>query len=178
MPTRITQSRTSSAPPSQAGEEMRAIRQRLGQTQREFAALLATHRDTLSLWERGAHEPPLMALTLARYLLLATPPCRVFLLDPPADLSTVHVSPGSQCYWQRNDPVPCGGRQYHVEAQVSRRRHLVSEVCEVHADTAFAVVARKLEAAVQAEYHRQICLRRKRAARQRAREAAAAHVAP
>src|SRR5262247_1052312 len=116
MTTRITQSRMSSVPPTHAGEEIRAIRRRLGQTQQAFADLLATHPDTLSLWERGVYEPPLMALTLARYLLLATPPRSVFIPDPPDAISTVHVSPGCQCYWKHRDEVPCGGRQYHVAA--------------------------------------------------------------
>jgi DNA-binding transcriptional regulator YiaG len=42
------------------------MRQHFGQTQREFAALLAVHHDTLGLWERGSHEPPRMALTLSQ----------------------------------------------------------------------------------------------------------------
>jgi DNA-binding XRE family transcriptional regulator len=175
MTTRITQSRTSFVPPTQAGKEIRAIRRRLGRTQRAFAGLLATHRDTLSAWERGVYEPPLMALTLARYLLLALPPRRAFIpatTDP--ETPPIHLSPGCECYWHHNDPAPCGGRQFHVEVQLSRRRHLVSEVCMVHLGEAFEAVFKKLEAAAQAEQRRQAGIRRKRLARQRAREAAAA----
>ncbi len=175
MTTRITQSRLSSVPPTRAGEEMRAIRQRLGHTQHAFAGLLATHPDTLSLWERGVYEPPLMALTLARYLLLALPPRRAFIPATGApDTPTMYLTPGAQCYWQQNDSLPCGGRQYHVLARLSRRHHLESEVCEVHLDTAFESVVKKLVAAATAEQHRQAGRRRKRLARRRAREGTAA----
>ena len=160
MTTRITAPR--------GGEEIRALRRRVGWTQPEFAEQLGTHPDTLSAWERGKYEPPLMAVRLARYLLMALPPRSAFL--PAPTLPSVQLSPSCRCYWYRNDQVPCGGRFYHVEAYLSRRRNVESEVCEAHLHTAFDAVVTQLEKAATAAQRREAGRRRKRLARQRARE--------
>jgi DNA-binding transcriptional regulator YiaG len=90
MTTRITVSR--------GGEEMRALRRRLGWTQDKFAGILGTHRDTLSAWERGKCEPPVMAVRLARYIALALPPTSVFIATPIAPtIPFIQVRPGTQC---------------------------------------------------------------------------------
>ena len=167
MTTRITVSR--------GGEEIRALRRRVGLTQDDFAGLLGTHPDTLSAWERGKYEPPLMAVRLARYLLMALPPRSAFL--PAPTLPSVQLSPSCRCYWYRNDQVPCGGRFYHVEAYLSRRRNVVSEACEVHLDTVLAAIVTNLEEAAKAEQHRQAGRRRKQKARRQARENLAAAAA-
>jgi len=172
MTTRITAPR--------GGEEIRALRRRVGWTQPEFAEQLATHPDTLSAWERGVYEPPLMALRLARYLLMAIPPRSTF-IPATADPNTpaVQVSFGDRCSWRR-DAVPCGGRYYHMEAYLSRRRNVVSEACEVHLDTVLNAIVTNLEEAAKAEQRRQAGRRRKQKARRQAREtlAAAAATAP
>ena len=162
---------------SRGGEELRALRRRMGWTQDEFAGLLATHPDTLSAWERGLYEPPLAMLRLARYTCLCLPPRSTFIpatTDP--NTPAVQVSFGDRCYWQ-HDAEPCGGRYYHVEAYLSRRRHVESEVCEKHLNTAFDTMVTTLEEAAKAEQRRQDGRRRKRLARQRAREQCAASAA-
>ena len=167
MTTRITVSR--------GGEEIRALRRRVGLTQDDFAGLLGTHPDTLSAWERGKYEPPLMAVRLARYLLMGLPPRSAFL--PAPTLPSVQLSPSCRCYWYRNDQVPCGGRQYHVQAYLSRRRNVESEVCEAHLNTAFEDMVTTLEEAAKAEQRRQAGRRRKQEARRKARERIAASAA-
>src|SRR5438067_13190273 len=167
MTTRITVSR--------GGEEIRALRRRVGLTQDDFAGLLGTHPDTLSAWERGKYEPPLMALRLARYLLMALPPRSAFIPVPP--LPSVQLRPSCRCYWYRNDQEPCGGRFYHVEAYLSRRRNVESEVCEAHLHTAFDAVVTQLEEAATAAQRREAGRRRKQEARRRARERIAATAA-
>jgi DNA-binding XRE family transcriptional regulator len=170
MTTRITVSR--------GGGEMRALRRRLGWTQRKFARMLGTHRDTLSAWERGKSQPPLMAVRLARYLALALPPTSVFIAAPVAPtIPFIQVSPGTQCYWQHADGVPCGGRQLHVQARLSRRRDVESQTCEAHLHTIFEKMVTTLEEFAQAEQRRQAGRWRQRLARQRAREHLAASVA-
>ena len=170
MTTRITAPR--------GGEEIRALRRRVGWTQPEFAEQLGTHPDTLSAWERGKYEPPLMALRLARYLLMALPPRSAFIpvkVDPT--IPFMHLSPSCRCYWYRNDQVPCGGRYYHVEAYLSRRRNVESEVCEAHLHTAFDAVVTQLEKAATAAQRREAGRRRKQEARRKARERIAASAA-
>jgi len=158
MTTRITVSR--------GGEELRALRRRLGWTQAKFAGMLGTHRDTVGAWERGKCEPPVMAVRLARYIALALPPPSVFIAAPGTPtIPFIQVSPGTQCYWQHNDGVPCGGRLYHAHAYLSRRRDVESQVCEAHLNTAFDAMVTKLEKAAKAEQRRQDGRRRKRLAR-------------
>jgi DNA-binding XRE family transcriptional regulator len=166
---------------SRGGEELRALRRRLGWTQQKLADVLGTHPATVGEWERQKREPPVMAVRLGRYLALSLPPPSVFIATPVAPtIPFIHVRPGAQCYWQHADRVPCGGRQYHVEAYLSRRRNVESEVCEAHLHTAFDAMVTTLEGAAQAEQRRQAGRQRKRLARQRAREqcAAAAATAP
>jgi transcriptional regulator with XRE-family HTH domain len=177
MTTRLTLSRVSSVPATRAGEEIRALRQRLGWTQDEFAGLLATHRDTLSAWERGVYEPPLAMLRLARYTCLCLPPRSTFIpATTDSAIPFVEVRPGSRCYWQ-HAAEPCGGWYYSVQARLSRRRNVVSEVCEKHLSTAFDAVVTKLEEAAKAEQRRQNGRRRKRLARHRVREGTTAAAA-
>jgi DNA-binding XRE family transcriptional regulator len=156
---------------------MRALRRRMGWTQDEFAGLLATHPDTLSAWERGVYEPPLAMLRLARFTCQCLPPRSTFIpatTDP--DTPAVQVSWGDRCYWQ-HDAEPCGGRYYHMEAYLSRRRNVESEACEVHLDTVLRAMVTTLEEAAKAELRRQDGRRRKRLARQRSREQCAASAA-
>ena len=44
-------------------EEVKALRQRLGLTQREFALKIGTTIASVSMWERGQVKPKLMATT-------------------------------------------------------------------------------------------------------------------
>jgi transcriptional regulator with XRE-family HTH domain len=170
MTTRITVSR--------GGEELRALRRRLGWTQQKLANVLGTHPTTVGEWERQKREPPVMAVRLARYIALALPPTSVFIATPVApSIPFIQVSPGTQCYWQHADGVLCGGRQFHVQARLSRRRDVESKVCEAHLNTAFNAVTTTLEEAAKAEQRRQAGRRRKRLARQRAREQGAASAA-
>src|SRR5439155_22483858 len=159
------------SPARSADIELRARHEGVGRTQAEYAEPLETQPDTLTAWERGTYEPPLMALRLARYLLMALPPRRAFIpvkVDPT--MPFMHLSPSCRCYWYRNDQVPCGGRFYHVEAYLSRRRNVESEVCEAHLHTAFDAVVTQLEKAATAAQRREAGRQRKRLARQRARE--------
>jgi DNA-binding XRE family transcriptional regulator len=169
MATRITVSR--------GGEEMRALRRRLGWTQAKLAGMLGTHRDTLGAWERGKCEPPVMAIRLTRYMALALPPPSVFIATPVVPtIPFIQVSPGTQCYWQQADGVPCGGRQFHVQARLSRRRDVESQTCEAHLNTIFEKMVTTLEEFAKAEQRRQAGRWRQRLARQRARENLAASV--
>ncbi len=58
------------------GETIRALRERLGLTQVEFAALLDAHPITVSRWERPAnrHRPSGAYAAALLRLLLASPP--------------------------------------------------------------------------------------------------------
>src|SRR5439155_24546481 len=166
------------SPARSADIELRARHEGVGRTQAEYAEPLETQPDTLSAWERGKYEPPLMALRLARYLLMALPPRSAFIpvkVDPT--MPFMHLSPSCRCYWYRNDQVPCGGRYYHVEAYLSRRRNVESEVCEAHLNTAFEDMVTTLEEAAKAEQRRQAGRRRKQEARRKARERIAASAA-
>jgi DNA-binding XRE family transcriptional regulator len=168
-------------PVSRGGEEIRALRRRLGWTQQKFARMLGTHQDTLGEWERGQREPPIMAVRLSRYMALSLPPPSVFIAMPVApEIPHIRVGPGTQCYWQHADGIPCGGRQLHVQARLSRRRDVESQTCEAHLHTIFEKMVTTLEEFAQAEQRRQAGRWRKRLARQRAREnlAASAATAP
>jgi DNA-binding XRE family transcriptional regulator len=132
MASRLSSTHSSWTSPVPAAKELRNIRQRLHLSQARFAARLGVHPVSLSHWETGARPVPTTVLYLSRfYLLWNVRPVGV-VPAPELDLPSVHLSPSCECYWYHNDPVPCGGRQYHVEAQLSRRRHLASEVCLVH----------------------------------------------
>ena len=119
-------------------------------------------------------------LRLARSVCLGIPPRSTFIpvaVDP--SIPSVQVSWSDRCYWRR-DAEPCGGRYYHLEAYLARRRNVESEACEVHLNMILHTMVTKLEEAAKAEQRRQAGRRRKRLARQRAREhlATAAATAP
>jgi hypothetical protein len=117
-------------------------------------------------------------LRLARYVCLGIPPRSTFIpvkVDPT--IPSVQVSWSDRCYWRR-DADPCGGRYFHLEAYLARRRNVESEACEVHLNTVLDKIVMKLEEAAKAEQRRQAGRRRKRLARQRAREHLATATAP
>ena len=119
-----------------------------------------------------AHELGHYVLCVRRKVFATWP----FFIPAPT-LPSVQLSPSCRCYWYRNDQVPCGGRFYHVEAYLSRRRNVESEVCEAHLHTAFDAVVTQLEKAATAAQRREAGRRRKRLARQRGREGTTAPAA-
>jgi DNA-binding XRE family transcriptional regulator len=178
MASRLTSTHSSWTSPVPAGQELRNIRERLHLSQSRFAARLGVHPVSLSHWETGARPVPTTVLYLSRfYLLWNVRPVGVVPAPEPA-LPSVHLSPSCRCYWSHNDPEPCGGRQYHLYADLSRRRHLETETCEAHMATAYAAVEARLVAAATAEQHRWRKVLQMRERRRQAREAAAAQPTP
>ena len=178
MAHRRTLSKTTLAPAHYAGQELRAIRTRLGLDQRTFARHLAVHVTSISQWENGAREPSLTVVKLARYLLLSLTPTEGFIPDPPdRNASSVELSPAHQCFWRHADPLPCAGRHYRLAGRLSRRRHVTTSVCEQHLVTAFAAVDKRLTEAARTEQYRQGKMLEMRGRRRQAREAVAAQPA-
>jgi transcriptional regulator with XRE-family HTH domain len=128
MPQRIV----TEATPTRQSAELRAIREHVGCTQRCFAAYLGATPRSLSRWECGLRPVPRTVLYLARlYALRAVRPKQFFPAPAPSDPDrpTIELRPGSQCYWHSAD---CHGPWYAMDAQISRRRAVRTEVCEAH----------------------------------------------
>lgn len=141
MPKRII----NGGPTVSQGEELRAIREHVGCSQRLFATRLGVTPRSLSRWECGLRPIPTCILRLARFYAVWAVPSSHFVPDPaPSDPNrpTIELHPGSQCHWRAAD---CRGPWYVMEARISRRRSVHTEACAVHLQRAYEAIGFLIE---------------------------------
>jgi DNA-binding XRE family transcriptional regulator len=170
---------TTTAAPAQALTELQAIRHYLHLSQAQLATRLGVSRSAVARWEAGIHPIPLPVLRLGRIYALSSLPPTAFVLEQVDPASpVVELSPGEHCRWMRADHVACGGRIFRMACQLSRRRRLSAEACEVHLHVAYTAIDERIVVKVKQEQHRQAKLRAMRDRRRTARAGGAVHPAP